>query len=87
MGISTIDDYPFLGHIQLRLVPKRKLINTDPYYIMHYMGSGGVKQTWLVILIIKPKFLYLHIMINYSGCPNQNLKMVVGFSMSLLLTP
>ena len=47
---------PFLGHIQLRFVPKMKLINTGPYYIMPFMGSGSVKQPWLVILIIKHKF-------------------------------
>ena len=75
---------PFLGHIQLRFVPKMELINTDPYSIMHFMGSGSVKQPWLVILIIKHKSYAYTKLIRMS---KPKFKMVLGLSVSLLLTP
>ena len=75
---------PFLGHIQLRFVPKMKLINTVPYSIMHFMGSGSVRQPWLVILIIKHKSYAYTKLVRMS---KPKFKMVLGLSVSLLLTP
>ena len=75
---------PFLGHIQLSFVPKMKLINTDPYSIMYFMGSGSVKQPWLVILIIKHKSYAYTKLVRMS---KPKFKRVLGFSVSLLLTP
>ena len=77
---------PFLGHIQLRFVPKMELINIDPYSIIHSMGSGSVNQPWLVILIIKHKsYAYTYDKLVRMSKPKFN--MVLGFSVSLLLTP